>query len=592
MNLVNKNLNLARKYRSRTFDELVGQHIPVKTLKNSLYLKKLFPVYLFAGQRGCGKTSTARIFAAAINCKNLTKFQEDPTNTIIPCLECDSCKSMAKANHPDFIEIDAASNTGVENVRQILETSSYMPVIGAKKIYLIDEAHMLSKAAFNAFLKILEEPPKSALFILASTELQKFPDTILSRCFQVMFKPINNLDLKEHLKSICQKESIDIEDNAIDIFLQQSQGSARDALNLLERVRFLQDKITVNSILKVLGKISEKELFDLFEIILDKNPGNLLNLLSSQDFQQINPQILWDSIIELSRSIIWIKYNIKKLPTYFNNLERLNSLSQKCSINKLNNILQIFWNQEEIFLRTEHKNIFLEKVLLDICLQTNSIPNLVEYNILHQSPEGQKLQIEDTPAHSVRSGGSAPADAKSNGYKHPTGWPNFIEKTITLKDPVLNSILTQSKFLGPNINTKKIELELSNNSNFFKNKIKETEKLWSPFFKEFFPEYITLELIDGPDNKNNSEKKLNFNITTQQVNNTASTNYTNTNINNNSNINNKPQNYGYYNSNFKKNSKFQESKCELKPIDTSDKEKWPKASLLTQFFPGTIKQNN
>ena len=147
------NLNLARKWRPKDFKQIIGQEIPIKILLNSLYLKKLFPVYLFAGPRGCGKTSTARIFAAAINCEQLINFQNKPNSHSIPCLKCESCKSMLNAQHPDFIEIDAASHTGVENVRQILQNCVYIPLSGNKKIYLIDEAHMLSKASFNAFLK-------------------------------------------------------------------------------------------------------------------------------------------------------------------------------------------------------------------------------------------------------------------------------------------------------------------------------------------------------------------------------------------------------------------------------------------------------
>jgi len=155
MNTEHVNLNLARKWRSRNFDQIVGQDLAIRMLRNSLYLSQFFPVYLFAGQRGCGKTSTARVFASAINCANLSKFQKNPKKCHVPCLECESCCAMLSGNHPDFIEIDAASHTGVDNVRQIIESSSYMPLMGKKKIYLIDEAHMLSKAAFNAFLKIL-----------------------------------------------------------------------------------------------------------------------------------------------------------------------------------------------------------------------------------------------------------------------------------------------------------------------------------------------------------------------------------------------------------------------------------------------------
>ncbi len=180
-------LNLARKWRSKNFNEIVGQDLPVRMLKNSLYREQFFPVYLFSGQRGCGKTTTARVFAMALNCALLKSFQQEPQTIILPCLQCESCIVALSGKHPDFIEIDAASHTGVDNVRQIVEAASYLPVLGSKKIYLIDEAHMLSKAAFNALLKILEEPPRSTLFILATTDLHKIIDTVQSRCFQLFF---------------------------------------------------------------------------------------------------------------------------------------------------------------------------------------------------------------------------------------------------------------------------------------------------------------------------------------------------------------------------------------------------------------------
>lgn len=179
-------LNFARRLRPQRFSDIIGQDLFVGMLQNALFLNKFFPVYLFSGQRGCGKTTTARVFAAALNC---LKRGEAPLQDI-PCLTCSSCLATKAGNHPDFIEIDAASNTGVDNVRAILESSSYLPVLGKYKIYLIDEAHMLSKAAFNAFLKLMEEPPQSVLFMLATTESYKIPETVRSRCFQLLFKPI------------------------------------------------------------------------------------------------------------------------------------------------------------------------------------------------------------------------------------------------------------------------------------------------------------------------------------------------------------------------------------------------------------------
>ena len=367
--LMNKqdNLNLARKWRPKTFEEIAGQEIPVKMLQNSLFREKLFPVYLFAGQRGCGKTSTARIFGAALNCENLEKFQKSPKEKL-PCLKCKSCQSMLNGNHPDFIEIDAASHTGVDNVRQILENCSYAPLSGKKKIYLIDEAHMLSKAAFNAFLKVLEEPPKTALFILATTEIHKIPQTVLSRCFQVIFSPIKPNPLKKHLKKICEKEDIKITDDSLNILIEETEGSARDAVNLLERVRFSSPhgkKINVDSILKILGKLSEQEISNIFQDLIDKNPTELLIKLESLNLSSINPQTFWNSIVQTCRDLMWIKYGIT-----LKNIGRhdlLSKIAKNISTERILAIFQILWNQEALFLQTNQKHIFIESLLVQIC---------------------------------------------------------------------------------------------------------------------------------------------------------------------------------------------------------------------------------
>src|SRR6202789_2142037 len=218
-------LNLARKWRSKDFSQIIGQDLLVRMLKNSLYLSHYFPVYLFAGQRGCGKTTTARVFAAAVNCEQLAAFQKDPKNISLPCLTCASCTAMKEGKHPDFIEIDAASHTGVDNICQIIDASSFLPLMGRKKIYLIDEAHMLSKAAFNAFLKLLEEPPVSVLFILATTDTQKIIETVRSRCFQLYFKPVETSCLVDYLKQMCAQEAIAIDQEALHMIVKETDGS-------------------------------------------------------------------------------------------------------------------------------------------------------------------------------------------------------------------------------------------------------------------------------------------------------------------------------------------------------------------------------
>src|SRR6185503_16129094 len=246
----------ARLWRPTTFDAVVGQEIPVRMLKNALYKNRFFPVYLFAGQHGCGKTSIARIFATALNCTSLPSWQADPQRLGIPCQSCLSCKQMSENKHPDFIEIDAASHTGVDDVRTILEASFYLPLLGLKKIYLIDEAHMLSKSAFNAFLKILEEPPASVLFMLATTDIQKIPETIRSRCFHIFLDPLPGPFLEAHLEKICTAHQLSVEREALSLIVRETSGSARDAINLLEKIRFYDTTVTKEAMLTILGKIS------------------------------------------------------------------------------------------------------------------------------------------------------------------------------------------------------------------------------------------------------------------------------------------------------------------------------------------------
>lgn len=492
----NTDLNLARKWRPQYFDDIVGQDIPIRILKNSLYKSKFFPVYLFAGQRGCGKTSTARVFGAAVNCNALSIFQSDPAKQALPCLMCESCQAMTHGHHPDFIEIDAASHTGVDNVRQIIDSSSYMPLVGNKKIYLIDEAHMLSKAAFNAFLKILEEPPASVLFILATTEIPKIPPTVLSRCFQVIFTPLPHQALKDHLINICKQENISLDDQALDILLAETEGSARDAINLLERVRFSQEHITEQTILAVLGKISNTELFSLFQTILDQNPAKMLENLRAMDFEQRTAQALWDLIVHLCRAIVWIKYGVATPPPPFqHNHSILTIYTKKCSFARLHAMLQLLWSQEELFLKTNKKHAFLELVLLQLCDQVNTA-DLQE--LLTQAR--QFGPIEQTESQNLPSSSQyAPVTIINVSEKHipvpvpekltttplhiDPSWGKFIEQIMITKDPLLTSIFQQALFISYDQASNNLTIQLSNNSKFFRDKLEESKEHWLPLLQ-------------------------------------------------------------------------------------------------------------
>ena len=303
-------LNLARAWRSKHFDELVGQPLVIRLVKNSLYRNLIFPVYLLSGMRGCGKTSVARLFAAALNCQALETFQKDPQNQQLPCLVCTSCLAMQKMNHPDFIEIDAASHTGVDNVRSIIDTASFVPVMGRKKIYLIDEAHMLSKAAFNAFLKILEEPPLSVVFMLATTDPHKILGTVTSRCFQLFFDPIDISSVAKHLAAICAQENIAFEEAALALIAQETEGSMRDALNMVERIRIAYPSITVTAVTELLGTIDNERLIQLLQAVVQNSPAQVITLLKNYELHTYNPLTFWKSFVELIRHAVWIKTGV------------------------------------------------------------------------------------------------------------------------------------------------------------------------------------------------------------------------------------------------------------------------------------------
>ena len=259
-----------QKYRPNNLDELVGQKFISITLKQALLTKKIAPAYLFNGPRGTGKTSSARIFAKSLNCQAF----EQPT--ISPCGKCDLCRQITDGNALDIIEIDAASNTGVENIREIIERARFAPTQARWKVYVIDECHMLSTAASNALLKTIEEPPSRVVFILATTNPERVLNTIKSRCQKFDFRRISPSDIFQHLSEIAEKESIEYEVQALKMIAKRSNGGMRDAQSLLEQLNLLPEGITINNIQNLLGEVSEIELTNLIKSLVENNPESLI----------------------------------------------------------------------------------------------------------------------------------------------------------------------------------------------------------------------------------------------------------------------------------------------------------------------------
>jgi len=293
---------LARRYRSSTFDEVVGQNHIAQTLKKAIASNRIAHAYLFCGTRGTGKTSTARIFAKALNCES----SDGPTTE--PCNQCTSCQSIARGEDMDVIEIDAASNTGVDNVRDLIENSRLRPARSRFKIYIIDEVHMLSKSAFNALLKTLEEPPSHVKFILATTEPEKVLPTIQSRCQRYDFRNIPTKEIAGHLRAICEKEGISADDDALFLVAKAGAGSMRDALSLLDRLLSIGEKtLTVEQIEQLLGMPKSQLIFDLAGAIGQGDVAGMLQQADALITSGLSAETLIASLIDHFRNLLILR---------------------------------------------------------------------------------------------------------------------------------------------------------------------------------------------------------------------------------------------------------------------------------------------
>lgn len=294
---------LYRKYRPKTFELVYGQDTIVKTLKNVIKNKKLSHAYLFTGPRGTGKTSSAKLFAKAINCLNNENGDA--------CNECENCKSFNENSNPDIIEMDAASNNGVDEIREIKNKVNLVPSVSKYKVYIIDEVHMLSIGAFNALLKTLEEPPEYIIFILATTDPQKLPATIISRCQRFDFTSISHDKMKECLENIVKEENITIEEAALEEIINNSKGGMRDAIGMLDQASvFADEKVTATDVEELSGNISNKEVRKLIDSILKKDYQLVFDKINNYSSLGKDFSLICEKIINYVRSGILFKKNV------------------------------------------------------------------------------------------------------------------------------------------------------------------------------------------------------------------------------------------------------------------------------------------
>jgi len=290
----------ALKYRPQKLEDVKGQESAVTTLKNSLNTDSLPHAIVFSGIRGIGKTTLARIIGKAVNC-------ETPNNGDA-CLTCSSCKAFEKDAHLDIIEIDAASHTGVDNMRDLVQSSQYKAVTGKAKVFIIDEAHMLSKSAFNALLKTLEEPPSHTYFILATTEIHKIPATILSRCMHLNLSPFSSLQIQQHLEQVLTKEKIPFDAEALHEIVLASSGSMRDALTLLNQIVIFNKEISKESVHNIVALTSEDQILSVLDLLFLGKVEEALNIVHSNTK---DTTVFLQQIMDAVYSLICEKQNIK-----------------------------------------------------------------------------------------------------------------------------------------------------------------------------------------------------------------------------------------------------------------------------------------
>ncbi len=374
---------LALKYRPQTFDDLIGQEVVAETITNSIKADKIPNAYLFTGIRGIGKTTTARIVAKALNCSN-------GIDNLCKENFCESCKSISESNHIDVLEMDAASKTGVDDVRDLIEFSRYGPTSAKYKIFIIDEVHMLSKQAFNALLKTLEEPPEYLKFIFATTEIKKIPITVVSRCQRFDLSRIKSSELLEFIKKIKDKENGKISDDALKLIVKISEGSVRDSLSLLDRALLSLDEgkeLDLNSAQKIFGYFDKSQLIDLFELILKGEETKVISIYRKIYDQGVEPKVFINDFLELLY--------------YFKNINSLTLESTNFSLNdeefsKIKNLSNQI-NSEVLILFWQFAISSLEEI--DIVSNQHLSIEMFLIRLMHLSSVKSEHKIENVEAH-------------------------------------------------------------------------------------------------------------------------------------------------------------------------------------------------
>jgi DNA polymerase III subunit gamma/tau len=509
---MNQAQHFARTLRPQKLSEVIGQDCVVSMLQNSIYMGRFFPVYLFHGQRGCGKTTVARILATMINCSKLEEFRKIPLQTDLPCTTCPSCIASRQGSHPDFIEIDAASHTGVDHVRTILESAQYLPLMGQKKIYLIDEAHMLSKAAFNALLKMLEEPPASALFILATTEINKIPLTVRSRAFQGIFNAPERSIITNYLKTVAQNHNLKIDDEAANLLVTKADRCVRDALNLLEQLGSVHSEITASIVTNTLGMAEKSHIIAIMDAVISGNASALFTGLETSRYSDKNPTHFWQALSEGFQSLVRVHFKAPAIGTFATYEKELSLLVSKTNQQQLAIFNAQFWNAEKTFNTTTAKHLFIEHFLSSLCNpqepqtpNTRSQAELPERNTKTTPSQQHKPEPHINPSakNSQSNVKTAPQETDKQFQKNTSishvdkisGWESFLEELNTLNDKVPFSIFKRAQ---ASITGSTLLIQITNYNSFLDEQLSDRSALWKKCLTSHLPPATTISIKAAP----------------------------------------------------------------------------------------------
>lgn len=450
---------LYRKYRSQNFDELVGQEAIVKTLLNALKKGKISHAYLFSGPRGTGKTSVARLFAKALNCA-------EGVGHI--CNRCQSCLAISENKHPDVIEIDAASNSGVDEIRNLIEKVKYSPIEGQYKIYIIDEVHMMTTSAFNALLKTLEEPPSYVVFILCTTEPYKLLPTIISRCQRYEFKKIDEKDLTKLIKNVLSKEDINADEDSIRLVVELANGGARDALSLLDQIiAYSGNNIVSQDIEKIFGLTSATEKITLLKYIHANDTLNVLNKYQNFIARNVDVSRLVNELLNvLKDALIYLKTNNLELLTS-TSLNSVKELASFLNESEINSYIDLLMECNKEFKISNNPLFTFEIYLLKLSSLNNSKPEItkkeVVKEVINKQPQKEIIEekVEIAPKQEVKKTVVKPAILQKNPAEvdlkkinlDSSGLSNFIsdDNLIKLLSIAKKDLRTKIASLWPNL---------------------------------------------------------------------------------------------------------------------------------------------